>query len=293
MDAFLQVVFSGLTLGAMYALSAVGLALLWGVVGMLNMAQGAMLAIGGYASYAAITYAGLPMGLGLPAGIVAGFITGIVFYWVIVRWMYRSPTFEVSIIIATVGAAVLIESLTIKIFTGYPLKQPFSFEGGVRVGNILLPWQTLLNIGIAFVMMLALAWLMRSTRLGRAIRATAQHRTAAQLMGVPVGRVFVQVLIIAGMVGAVSGVLLTGSVANLLPQVGTMPMLKAFFICVIAGLGNIPGAVLGAFVLAEFESGVNYLAGARYGFPAMFALAIIILIWRPYGVFGRRKVARV
>jgi len=292
MDAFLQVVFSGLTLGAMYALSAVGLALLWGVVGMLNMAQGAMLAIGGYASYAAVSYAGLPWPLGIVAGILAGFVTGIVFYYVIVRWLYRSPNFEVSIIIATVGAAVLIESLTIKIFTGYPLDQPFSIEGGVRVGNILLPWQTLLNIGIALVMMLALAWLMRTTKLGRAIRATAQHRTAAQLMGVPVARVFVQVLVIAGVVSAVAGVLLTGSVANLLPQVGTLPMLKAFFICVIAGLGNIPGAVLASFVLAEFEAGVAYLAGARYGFPAMFALAIIILIWRPYGVFGRRKVTR-
>jgi branched-chain amino acid transport system permease protein len=191
-----------------------------------------------------------------------------------------------------VGAAILIESLTIKIFTGYPLDQPFSIKGGVRVGNILLPWQTLLNIGIAVIMMLVLGWLLRSTRLGRAIRATAQHRVAAQLMGVPVARVFVQVLVIAGVVGAISGVLLTGSVANLLPQVGTYPMLKAFFICVIAGLGNIPGAVLGAFVLAEFESGVSYLAGARYGFPAMFALANGVLIWRPYGVFGRRRVMR-
>lgn len=292
MDAFLQVFFSGLTLGAMYALSAVALALLWGVVGMLNMAQGAMLAIGGYASYSAVVYAGLPWPLGLPAGIVAGVITGIVFYYVIVRWLYRSPTFEVSIIIATVGAAIVIESLIIKIFSGYPVDQPFSLEGGVRVGGILLPWQTLLNIGIAFIMMIALAWLLRATRLGRAIRATAQHRTAAQLMGVPVGRVFIQVLIIAGVVSAISGVLLTGSVANLLPQVGTGPMLKAFFICVIAGLGNIPGAVAAAFVLAEFESGINYLAGSRYGFPAMFVLAIIILIFRPYGVFGRRKVTR-
>lgn len=292
MDSFLQVFFSGLTLGAMYALSAVGLALLWGVVGMLNMSQGAMLAIGGYASYSAVVDLGLPWPLGLPAGIIAGFVTGLVFYYVIVRWMYRSPTFEVSIIIATVGAAIVIESLTIKIFSGYPVDQPFSIGGGVRVSGILLPWQTLLNIGIAFFMMVVLAWVLRTTRLGRAIRATAQHRTAAQLMGVPVGRVFIQVLVIAGVVAAVSGVLLTGSVANLLPQVGTGPMLKAFFICVIAGLGNIPGAVLAAFVLAEFEAGIQYLVGGRYGFPAMFVLAIIILIFRPYGLFGRRKVTR-
>ncbi len=292
MEAFLQVFFSGLTMGAMYALSAVGLALLWGVVGMLNMAQGAMLAIGGYASYTAVIYIGLPWPFGLPAGILAGFVTGVMFYYTIVHWLYRSPTFEVNVIIATVGASILIESLIIKIFSGYPVDQPFSIQGGVRVSTILLPWQTLLNIGIAFIMMLVLAWILRATRLGRAIRATAQHRTAAQLMGVPVGRVFIQVLIIAGVVAAISGVLLTGSVANLLPQVGTGPMLKAFFICVIAGLGNIPGAVLAAFVLAEFEAGIQYLVGGRYGFPAMFVLAMIVLIFRPHGVFGKRRVTR-
>ena len=133
MDSFLQIVFSGLTLGAMYALSAVGLTLLWGVVGMLNMSQGVMLAIGGYASYSAIIYLGLPWPLGLPAAIFGGFITGVVFYYVIVRWMYRSSTFEVGIIIATVGAAIVLESLMIRVFSGYPLDQPFSLPGGFRM----------------------------------------------------------------------------------------------------------------------------------------------------------------
>lgn len=292
MEAFLQVLFSGLTLGAMYALSAVGLALLWGVVGMLNMSQGVMLAIGGYASYSAVTDLGLPWYLGLPAAIVAGFVTGLVFYYVMVRWMYRAQAFEVNIIIATVGAAIILENFMIRIFSGYPLDQPFSVGGGFRIGGILLPYQTLINIGIAVVMMLTLAWLLRATRLGRAIRATAQNRVAAQLLGIPVARVFVQVLVISGVVASISGVMLTASVANLLPQVGTNPMLKAFFICVIAGLGNIPGAVLAAFALAEIEAAIQYLAGARYGFPAMLALAILILIWRPFGLFGRRVVTR-
>ena len=185
MEAFLQILFSGLTLGAMYALSAVGLTLLWGVVGMLNMSQGVMLAIGGYASYSAITYLGLPWPLGLPAAIVAGFITGLVFYHVMVRWMYRAPAFEVNIIIATVGAAIVLESLMIRVFTGYPLDQPFSLPGGFRIGGIQLPYQTLINLAVAGTMTLGLGWLLRSTRLGRAIRATAQRRDAAQLLGVP------------------------------------------------------------------------------------------------------------
>ena len=292
MEAFLQIFFSGLTLGAMYALSAVGLTLLWGVVGMLNMSQGVMLAIGGYASYSAITYLGLPWPLGLPAAIVGGFVTGLVFYHVMVRWMYRAPAFEVNIIIATVGAAIVLESLMIRVFSGYPLDQPFSLPGGFRIGGIQLPYQTLINLAIAALMTLGLGWLLRSTRLGRAIRATAQRRDAAQLLGVPVARVYLQVMIMAGIIAAISGVMLTASVANLSPYAGTNPMLKAFFICAIAGLGNIPAAVGASLILAFIEGGIQYTAGGRWGFPAMLGLAIVVLIWRPYGLFGQRTYER-
>ncbi len=292
MESFLQIVFSGLTLGAMYALSAVGLTLLWGVVGMLNMSQGVMLAIGGYASYSAITYLGLPWPFGLPAAILGGFVTGVVFYYVIVRWMYRSPTFEVGIIIATVGAAIVLESLMIRIFSGYPLDQPFSLPGGFRIGGILLPYQTLVNLFIAGLMTVGLGWVLRRTRFGRAIRATAQHRDAAQLLGVPVAKIYLQVMVMAGIIAAISGVMLTASVANLSPYVGTNPMLKAFFICAIAGLGNIPAAVGASLVLALLEGAIQYSVGGSYGFPAMLALAILVLIWRPYGLFGERTVER-
>ena len=292
MEAFLQILFSGLTLGAMYALSAVGLTLLWGVVGMLNMSQGVMLAIGGYASYSAITYLGLPWPLGLPAAIIGGFVTGLVFYYVMVRWMYRAPAFEVNIIIATVGAAIVLESLMIRVFTGYPLDQPFSLPGGFRIGGIQLPFQTLINLGVAGIMTLGLGWLLRSTRLGRAIRATAQRRDAAQLLGVPVARVYLQVMIMAGIIAAISGVMLTASVANLSPYAGTNPMLKAFFICAIAGLGNIPAAVVASLILAFIEGSIQYSVSARFGFPTMLGLAIVVLIWRPYGLFGQRTVER-
>ena len=244
-------------------------------------------------AHSAIIYLGLPWPIGFPAAIFGGFITGVVFYYVIVRWMYRSSTFEVGIIIATVGAAIVLESLMIRVFSGYPLDQPFSLPGGFRIGGILLPYQTLINLFIAGLMTAGLGWLLRSTRFGRAIRATAQHRDAAQLLGVPVGKIYLQVMVMAGIIAAISGVMLTASVANLSPYVGTNPMLKAFFICAIAGLGNIPAAVGGALVLALFEGAIQYSVGGSYGFPAMLALAIVVLIWRPYGLFGERTVERL
>lgn len=292
MDAALQILFSGLTLGAMYALSAIGLALVWGALGMLNMGQGALLSIGGYASYSAVSTLGLPWYLGLPAAVIFSFFVGLVIYYFMIKWMYQADAFQFNIIIATVGFAIFIEAAIIQIYTAYPQKQPFEVTGYIPISNVTLPYQTILIVCVAFVLMLMVAWLLKNTRMGRAIRATAQERDAAQLMGVDIGRVYAQVMILAAMVAAVSGVLLT-SITPLSPTVGHDPMLKAFIICVIAGLGNVPGAVYSALILGIFEAAVQYLAGSRYGFPAMLILVIVVLIWRPAGVFGRRTVTRV
>jgi len=104
--------------------------------------------------------------------------------------------------------------------------------------------------------------------------------------------VFAQVLALAGMVAAVSGVML-GSLTSLVPTMGYDPMLKAFIICVIAGLGNTAGSCYAAFLLGLFEASIQYFLGVRWAFPLLLLLVMVALIWRPYGVFGRRKVVRV
>jgi branched-subunit amino acid ABC-type transport system permease component len=140
--------------------------------------------------------------------------------------------------------------------------------------------------------MLLTAAILKRTRMGRAIRATAQNRDAAQLMGVPVHLVFMQVLVFAGMLAAISGIMLS-SVTTLAPTMGYDPMLKAFIICVIAGLGNISGALYAAFILGLFEAFIQFYFGVRFGFPALLLIVIVALIWRPYGVFGQKKVSRL
>ena len=198
MDALIQIVVSGLTIGAMYAVSAIGLALIWGVLHMLNMAHGTLLTIGGYTSFVAVSMVGLPWYLGLPASVVGGLASGAIIYFVIVRWLYRHPSFEVGIIIATVGLAIVVENLLVKAFTAYPKRQPFIVDGGFRISEILVPYQTLIIIAVSVALVCFLAWLILHTSIGRAIRATAQSREAAQLMGVPVRRVYLQVLLIGG-----------------------------------------------------------------------------------------------
>ena len=292
MTALLTVFESGLNLGAMYAAAAIALALLWGALGMLNMAQGALLAIGGYASYSVVEFLGFPWWLGFPAAMVVGAVIGGILYFATVKWMYDSPTFDTSIVIATVGVAIVVENLLLKLFTAYAKKQPFLVDHGILMGSVTMRYQTLINIGIAAVLMAVVFWLLNRTRMGTAIRAVSQDRDAAQLMGVSVQRVFFQTLVIAGAVAGGSGVLLT-SIIPMSPYVGHDPLLKAFIICVVAGLGNIPAAFCAAFVLAWFEAGVSYTFGTRFGFPSMLMLVIFVLLWRPYGLFGRGGVTRV
>ena len=291
MDTLIQIVVSGLTLGAMYALSTIGLSLVWGSLNMLNMAQGALLAIGGYASYAAITALGLPVVLGLPAAMLVGFLVGLAVYFVVVRFMLNDPAFETNVIIATVGLAIVLENVVLKLFGAYPFTQPFQMADGLRIGAVYVPYQNLVIMAVSLVLMAATAWLIGRTRMGRAIRATAQNRDGALLMGVPVRRVFAQVLALGGVLAAVSGVMLS-SITTLAPTMGYDPMLKAFIICVIAGLGNTMGALFAAFALGLIEAGVQFELGVRFGFPVLLLLVIVALILRPEGVFSRRRTAR-
>ncbi|MBM3482449.1 MAG: branched-chain amino acid ABC transporter permease [Alphaproteobacteria bacterium] len=294
MESVIQVIVSGLLLGAMYAVSAVGLSLIWGALGMLNMAHGSLLTIGAYLCYSAIVQAGLPNGLGLPIAMIASGLLGLVIYFAVVHWMYRRQGFETNIILATIGLAMVFENVVLKIYGAYPVAQPFGVDRsqGFQISTVFVPWQNFVIIAVSAALMIAIALILRATRMGRAIRATAQSREAALLMGVPVGLVFAQVMALGGVVAAVSGVMIS-SITTLAPPMGYDPMMKAFIVCVVGGLGNVPGAFIAAFLLGLIEAIVQFGAGTRFGYPALLVLVIIALLWRPYGVFGRRVVTRV
>lgn len=292
MDAVLQILVSGLSLGSMYCIGAVGLALVWGSLGMLNMSHGALLTIGAYAAFAGITIIGLPWYSGLAFALFISMASGLTLYFLCVKWIYRSRAFDVNVIIATVSIASVVENILIRGFTAYPKRQPLAVDGGVILGNVVLPYQTLLIVGSSLALVFMIWRILEGTKAGRSIRATAQNREAAQLMGVSVGKVYVQVLMLAGLLAGVSGIMVT-SVMPMSPTVGYDPMVKAFIVCAVAGLGSMRGTVFAAFALGLGEVAVQYLIGARYGFPAMLLTVIVVLIWRPYGIFGHAFIRRV
>ena len=256
------------------------------------MAHGVLLTIGGYSAYAAVTVAGLAWPFGILSALLFGAMVGALLYFGVVRWMVRTSEFETNIIIATFGAAIAIESVVLRTFGGQPFGQPLIVRGSFDAGLVAIPHQNVVIIAGSAVLMLVVSLMMQRTRLGRAIRAVSQQKDAAGLMGVPVQRIFFVVLIISGMLAAVSGVMLTSS-TQLSPSLGHDPMIKAFIICVVAGLGHVGGAVAMAFALAMIEAAAQFWLGARWGFPALLGLVILVLIARPAGLFGRTEIRRL
>lgn len=292
MDVAVQILASGLTLGAMYAISTVGLALVYGALNMLNMAHGAILALGGYVCYQAMAVMGLPAPLGVLAAMVICGAAGVVIYHLAARPMLREAGFETRIFIATIGIGAIVQDLVLRGFGPQPKPQPLTLPGALNIGGVAVPYQNLLILLVALLMMAVMAWLLGRTRMGRAIRATAQNREAAQLMGVRIGRVYAQVLALSGALAGLSGILLS-SISGLLPTMGADPMMKAFVICVVAGLGQVQGAVIAALALGLLEALIQYVFGVQYAFAMLLLLVIGVLIWRPYGIFGQKQVVRL
>ncbi|MDA9448320.1 branched-chain amino acid ABC transporter permease [Bradyrhizobium sp. CCBAU 21360] len=294
MNTFYSILVAGLTVGALYAIATIGLSLIWGALGVLNMAHGALLTLGGYMAYYAISVQGLPVWAGIAASLLAGAAAGGLLYIMVVRNVLRQDNvdFETNVMIATVGVAIAVENGILLLFGGRPLKQPVSIDGSGSWGALVVPWQNLAIVVAAILAMVAVALLLARTRMGRAIRATSQSRDAARLMGVAVDRVYLVVLMLSGLIAAGCGLLLS-TMTQLSPSLGGDPMLKAFIMCVVAGLGNVPGAVLVSFGLALLEAWTEYALGARWGFPILLSVVVCVLIWRPTGLLGSAQIRRL
>jgi len=291
-DTAVQILVSGLTLGAMYAISTASLSMIWGALNVLNMAQGALLTFGGYVAYVAFSGLGFNVPFAIIASVVAGGLLGALMYVAVVRQMLNREGFEINVIIATVGIGTVLEAVIQKVFGAYPIRQPLTVDSGIFILNTYVPYNSIIIVVVSAALMILLSVLLTRTRMGRAIRAVSQNRDAARLMGVPVNLVYAQVFALAGALSAASGIMLS-TITTLAPTMGYDPMLKAFIICVVAGLGNVMGALYAAFMLGLFEAFIQFALGVRFAFASMLLVVILVLIWKPYGLFGRTRVTKL
>ena len=285
-----QYLLSGLTVGAIYALVALGFAIIYNASHVINFAQGEFVMIGGRAA-AGFVESGLPLPLAVPAAIAAATVVGLLLAKLAVEPARGASV--VTLIIITIGASILLRGLASLVWDKkiHPLPA-FSGEAPIAfAGATLLP-QTLWVLGATLVTVGLLWWFFNRTLTGKAMLAVSHNRLAAQLMGISVRRVLLAAFGLSAALGALAGILIA-PISFTSWDVGVMLGLKGFAAAILGGLGSGPGAIAGGLALGLIESlGAGYLSSA---YKDVFAFVIILaaLVFLPNGLAGRRAAERV
>ena len=289
-SALAHVVVSGLATGCIYGLVALSLVIVYNATRTVNFAQGEMLMVSAFVAWSAQRTAGLPVPLALACGVVAGGLLAYLVERTIIRRALAATHWDVLII--TLGLSLVLRAGAGMVWTNDELPFPPLFSNRpVSIGPVRVAPVSLGIIGASLVLMLCLAVLFRSTRLGRAMRAVAQNQNAARLMGISVERVYSSAWVLAAVVGAVGGVLMA-PVTFLSTKMGLIAI-NGFTAAVLGGFGSMLGAVAGGMFLGVIENlAPLYLpTGIRYSVP--FLVMIAILVARPHGLFGRAERRKV
>jgi branched-chain amino acid transport system permease protein len=286
MALFVEQVVNGLTLGAYYALVAVGLALVFGVARLVNFAHGEFFMLGAYILYYAYGVNHLPYPLVVLLAILGLGAFGALFHEVIYKpVMHRTWSVQ---LIATLAASFILANGAIIAFgsTQRAAATPLVTEV-LTVGGVHVAYQRLVILGVAIVAFLGLQQFIQRTRFGRAMRAIAQNREAAQVLGVDLAQVTLLTFVVSAALTGLAAALVA-PLYLIFPTVGSLLTLKAFAVVVIGGMGNVGGALIAAFVVGVAEAlGAGYIS-VEYRDAIAFVLMIAVLLWRPLGLMGRR-----
>src|SRR3954467_9312659 len=275
--------FNGLALGALLALISSGLTIIYGTLGVLNLAHGAMFMVGGYAGYAAYNATGSFL-LALVSGTVCVGIVGLVMERVIIRFFYGRP--DEDQLLVTFGLSICFVEAVRLIFSSQSLTvQPPGFLVGItNLGVMMYPTYRLAVVGICALALLALYIVLYRTRLGMIVRAGIDDPVMVDSLGINVYRIFMVVFGIGAMAAGFAGIV-NAPVVSLTPEVGEAILVQTFVVVVIGGVGSFPGAVLGGLIAGEIIS-ITSMFNPGYAYVMLFAAMTLVLLVRPHGLLG-------
>lgn len=285
MELLAQILLNGVLLGGLYAVMALGLALVWGVLNIVNLAHGSLVMMGGYLSWVLFTRFGLDPFLGLPITAAAMFAFGYALQRGVLNLIVRAPMFNTLLI--TFGIDVVLSYLAQIVFSAdFRAINPSYAGSSLGLGAVTVPLARLLAFGVAVALTVGLWLFLLHSRQGRAIRATAQNLTAARLYGIEPRHLYALTFGIGAALAGVAGGLY-GTVAQITPYIGAPLTAKSFAIAIIGGLDNPLGVLVGGLILGMVESLTALYIGATYADVASFGILVLVLILRPSGLLGR------
>ena len=294
MMTFLGYLVSGISLGSVYAIIALGYTMVYGIAKMLNFAHGDVIMVGAYISFCATSYLSLPAWLSVLLAVIVCTVLGVVIEGLAYRPLRQAGS--LAVLITAIGvsyflqnAAQLIWTSNTKIFTSIvslPSLRLFS-------GQLTITAEALVTVLTCVLIMAALTFFTGATKMGKAMRACSEDKGAAQLMGINVNFTISMTFAIGSALAAIAGVLLCSSYNTLIPPTGAMPGIKAFTAAVFGGIGSIPGALLGGILLGIIEIFASGYISYQLSNAIVFAVLIIVLLVKPSGLLGKYTPEKV
>ncbi|WP_448952323.1 branched-chain amino acid ABC transporter permease [Labrys neptuniae] len=287
-EYILQQVINAVSLGSLYALVAVGLSIVFGVLKLTNFAHGDVMMVGAFATML-LGAAGMPFAIALLCGILAAALAGFVIERIAYRPIRNAP--DVTRLLTSLAVTYILENLGILAFTSsphnFPLPEFLNDSWQLSGGAITFTNINLLTIGLSFLSLLILGWFITRTTVGLGMRAAAEDMAAAHLVGLNVNRVIVIAFVVASAYAGLAGVLWAAQAGVVQPQMGFTPLLKAFVAAIIGGFGSISGALVGGYMLGALEIFIVAFmpdAVSPYRDAIVFSLLIAFLLFRPGGL---------
>ena len=286
MQLILQIVANGLLVGGLYALLAVGLTLIFGVLRVVNFAHAEFMMLGMYGAYWLWSLYGIDPYVSVFLITPIIFLLGVAVDRVVVQRSIGKP--DVTVVFATLGLSILLQNAALTVWRA-DIRSVSTFATGsvFVVGGVRLSVAMTVSFAAALLFALGLWLFLTRTMYGKAIQAVAQNRRAAALMGIDVKRVYLFTYSVAVAAAGAMGVLVA-PIFTIFPRVGQTHIVTVFVIVVLGGLGSVPGAVVAALLVGIIRSGAGFLIGTAWGELAYFAVFLLVLIVRPQGFFGRR-----
>lgn len=289
-DTLMIVASGGMVLGAIYALMASGLAVVWTTLGIFNFAHGAFIAAGAYLGWqiAHADASGLGLAVGAVGAMLVMFVLGVLFHLALVRPFERRTDIVAASVITTLAGAAVIEN-TINLVWGPRSKQLARMaEGDFAIGPVVLSLNDLVLIAIVAATLGGVGWFLGRTRVGRSMRAVSQNREAAELMGLDVPRLYAMAFGLSAAMAGLAGIFI-GSIRFMTPTMGTDPLMKSLIVVIFGGIARFTSPIYAALIVGMVEAFSTYFIGLYWTPAVLFGLMMAVLVLKPAGLFGKHQ----
>ena len=294
MMSFISYLLSGISLGSVYAIIALGYTMVYGIAKMLNFAHGDVLMVGGYTAFIAFNQMGLPIPIAVLLSMAVCTALGVLIERIAYKPLRNANS--LAVLITAIGVSYLLQNLALLFFSA----NPKSFTSFVKIspiklagGNLIISGETVVTIVVGAIVALCLLLFINKTKAGQAMLAVSEDKGAASLMGVNVNATIALTFAIGAALASVAGILLCSAYPSLTPTTGAMPGIKAFVAAVLGGIGSIPGAFIGGILLGVLENLSKAYISSKLSDAIVFSVLIVVLLIKPTGILGKKIMEKV